>query len=112
MPFSTKAKRDRARKRIALRVKAGEPCCFCGQPDRPVRALPRTRESFVVDHQVPTQPGGSDHYDGASPSHNHATDSAATSPTAASAATAVSSAETGLGQVPPEGVPNADLGRP
>ena len=32
MPFASKAIRDAARKRVAQRVKAGEPCCFCGEP--------------------------------------------------------------------------------
>lgn len=32
MPFATKVIRDRVRKRVAARVRAGEPCCICGAP--------------------------------------------------------------------------------
>lgn len=59
MPFSTKSKRDRARKRIAVRVKAGEGCCFCGQPIDLSLPYPDP-QAFVVDHQIPTSRGGLD----------------------------------------------------
>ena len=59
MPFATKAIRDRARKRIALLVQAGEPCCFC---KRPIDLSLRYPDpwSFVVDHSIPTSHGGLD----------------------------------------------------
>ncbi len=68
MPFATKAIRDRARRRIAQRVKAGEPCCFCGQPISLDIPYPDPY-SFTVDHSTPTSHGGTDHYDGLRPSH-------------------------------------------
>jgi 5-methylcytosine-specific restriction endonuclease McrA len=68
MPFSTKAIRDRARKRIAQRVRAGEPCCFCGEPIGLSVPWPDPW-SFVVDHQIPTSHGGSDDHDNGRPSH-------------------------------------------
>jgi 5-methylcytosine-specific restriction endonuclease McrA len=69
MPFATKAVRDRARKRIAQQVKAGQPCCFCHQPiDLTVRWPDDW--SFVVDHTVPTSLGGTDAYELLRPAHN------------------------------------------
>ena len=69
MPFATKAIRDRARQRIARRVKAGEPCCFCRQPIDLSVPYPEPM-SFVVDHAVPSSVGGGDGYDGLRPAHN------------------------------------------
>jgi len=69
MPFATKAIRDRARKRVGLLVKAGQPCCFCGAPIDLALPYPAPM-SFVVDHAMPTSLGGSDHYDGLRPAHN------------------------------------------
>lgn len=69
MPFATKAIRDRNRKRIAKRVKAGEPCCFCKQPIDLDLPYPDPW-SFTVDHSTPTSRGGTDHYDLLRPAHN------------------------------------------
>jgi len=69
MPFATKAIRDRARRRIAHRVRAGEPCAFCGQPIDLTLDYPHP-QSFVVDHATPTSLGGSDRYDQLRPAHN------------------------------------------
>ncbi|OBJ58960.1 HNH endonuclease [Mycobacterium asiaticum] len=60
MPFATKAIRDRARRRIAQRVRAGEPCCFCRRPIDLTVPWPEP-DSFVVDHHTPTSHGGADH---------------------------------------------------
>lgn len=60
MPFATKAIRDRARRRIAQRVRAGEPCTFCGLPIDLSLKYPH-RDSFVVDHRIATVHGGADH---------------------------------------------------
>ena len=68
MPFQTSAKRDRARKRVAQRVRAGEPCCFCGRPIDLELKYPHP-DAFVVDHRVPTSHGGGDDYDLLRPSH-------------------------------------------
>lgn len=69
MPFATKAIRDRARKRIAARVRAGEPCCLCGQPIDLDLAYPDPW-SFTVEHRIPTSHGGADHgEDQLAPSH-------------------------------------------
>lgn len=62
MPFATKAIRDRARRRIARRVRAGEPCCFCGQSIDLNIDWPDP-QCFVVDHHIPTSHGGDDHGD-------------------------------------------------
>lgn len=62
MPFATKAIRDRARRRIAQRVRAGEPCCFCGEPIDLSVPWPDPW-SYVVDHSIPTSRGGGDHGD-------------------------------------------------
>ncbi|BCO57891.1 HNH endonuclease [Mycobacterium intracellulare] len=62
MPFSTKSIRDHARKRVAQRVKAGEPCCFCNEPIDLSVPWPDPW-CFVVDHYVPTSHGGDDHGD-------------------------------------------------
>lgn len=70
MPFASSAIRDRARKRIAAQVRAGEPCALCGQPiDLSIR-YPDPM-SFTVDHIVPSSHGGTDHYEQLRPSHNH-----------------------------------------
>lgn len=68
MPFATKSKRDRARRRIAARVKAGEGCCFCGQPIDITLKYPHPM-SFTVDHITPTSRGGCDDYDQLRPAH-------------------------------------------
>ena len=69
MPFATKAIRDRARKRIAQRIKAGQRCCFCDQPIDLSVPYPEPM-SFVVDHIVPTSHGGRDDYGSLRPAHN------------------------------------------
>lgn len=69
MPFATKAIRDRARKRIAHRVRAGEPCCFCHLPINLTVPYPEPM-AFTVDHSTPTSHGGTDRYDGLRPAHN------------------------------------------
>ena len=69
MPFPTKAIRDRARKRIAQLVQAGEPCCFCKRPIDLSVPYPDP-EAFTVDHQVPTSHGGRDDYNLLRPAHN------------------------------------------
>ncbi|WP_088818490.1 HNH endonuclease signature motif containing protein [Kytococcus aerolatus] len=68
MPFQTSAIRDRARKRIAARVRAGEPCGLCGEPIDLGLRYPDPR-SFVVDHIIPTARGGSDDYTSLRPAH-------------------------------------------
>lgn len=68
MPFATSAIRQRARKRIAQRVKAGEPCALCGQPIDLAIRWPDPM-AFEVDHIVPTSIGGSDDYDLLQPAH-------------------------------------------
>ena len=70
MPFASKAIRDRARKRIARNVQAGQPCCFCHQPIDLTLRWPDPW-SFVVDHSTPTSRGGTDDYDQLRPAHNH-----------------------------------------
>ena len=60
MPFATKAIRDRQRKRVAARVRAGEPCCLCGRPIDLALKFPHPR-SFTVEHRIPTSHGGADH---------------------------------------------------
>ena len=70
MPFASKAIRDAARKRVAQRVKAGEPCCFCGEPIDLSLPYPHPM-SFTVEHVVPTSRGGADHGDDQlMPAHN------------------------------------------
>lgn len=69
MPFPTTAIRNRARRRIAQQVRAGEPCCFCQRPVDLTIPYPHD-EAFVVDHRTPTSLGGSDHYDQLRPAHN------------------------------------------
>lgn len=69
MPFASKGIRDRARRRIAHRVKAGEPCCFCGLPIDLTIRYPDAR-AFVVDHARPTSHGGGDDYESLRPAHN------------------------------------------
>lgn len=69
MPFASKAVRERARRRIAQQVKAGEPCHLCGRPiDLTVRYP--DPEAFTVDHVVPTSLGGSDALETLRPAHN------------------------------------------
>jgi len=70
MPFPTKAIRDKARKRVGQRVKAGEPCWFCGAPIDLTIPYPAPM-SFTVDHATPTSLGGSDDYGRLRPAHNH-----------------------------------------
>lgn len=70
MPFRTKAARDHARRRVAQRVKAGEPCCFCRLPIDLSIPYPDPM-SFTVDHRTPTSLGGGDQWDALRPSHNH-----------------------------------------
>lgn len=60
MPFATKAIRDRQRKRVAARVRAGEPCCLCGLAVDLSIPWPDPR-SFTVEHRTPTSKGGADH---------------------------------------------------
>ena len=69
MPFATKAIRDRARKRVAQLVRAGEPCVFCRMPIDLSVPYPDP-ESFTVDHAIPTSLGGRDDYDLLRPAHN------------------------------------------
>ncbi|WP_420123722.1 HNH endonuclease [Nakamurella sp.] len=69
MPFASKAIRDRARRRVARRVMAGEPCVFCKQPIDLNLVFPDPK-SFVVDHGIPTSLGGTDNYEGLRPAHN------------------------------------------
>ena len=69
MPFASKSIRDRARKRVGRRVKAGEPCCFCKAPIDLTLRYPAPM-SFTVDHATPTSLGGSDDIDGLRPAHN------------------------------------------
>lgn len=69
MPFASKAIRDRARKRIAERVRAGEPCCFCHRPIDLTIRYPHP-EAFTVDHRNPTSRGGGDDYHLLRPAHN------------------------------------------
>ena len=69
MPFASKATREHARARIAVRVRAGEPCCLCGRPIDLSLKYPHP-ESFTVEHTVPTSRGGSDDYAALAPAHN------------------------------------------
>jgi hypothetical protein len=69
VPFKTKAIRDRQRRRIAQQVRAGEPCCFCGQPISLALKYPDPM-SYVVDHRQATIHNGSDAIDNLRPSHN------------------------------------------
>lgn len=68
MPFATSAIRERARRRIAARVRAGEPCALCGKPIDLNLRYPHP-EAFTVDHITPSSHGGSDHYEQLQPSH-------------------------------------------
>ena len=68
MPFPTSAIRRRARKRVAQRVKAGEPCALCGQPIDLSVPYPDPL-AFTVDHIVPTSNGGGDEYEQLRPAH-------------------------------------------
>lgn len=69
MPFGSKAIRDRARKQVAQRVRAGEPCCFCGRAIDLSLKYPHDW-SFTVDHSTPTSiSGGDDHSSLWRPSH-------------------------------------------
>ena len=69
MPFPSKNVRDRARRRVAVRVRAGEGCCFCGEAIDLRIPYPDPR-SFTVDHAVPTSHGGRDDIDQLRPAHN------------------------------------------
>lgn len=74
MPFASKAIRDRARKRIAQRVLAGEGCCFCGRPIDLAIPYPHP-DAYVVDHRRPSSMGGRDFSDAVNddqlrPAHN------------------------------------------
>lgn len=69
MPFATKGLRDRARRRIAQQVKAGEPCHLCGRPIDLSVPYPEP-DSFTVDHITPTSRGGRDDFTGLRPAHN------------------------------------------
>ena len=60
MPFASKSVRDRARRQIAQRVQAGEPCCLCGSPIDLGIAYPDPW-SFTVEHITPTSRGGADY---------------------------------------------------
>lgn len=63
MPFATKAIRDRARRQVAQRVLAGEPCCLCGLPIDLSIPYPDPW-SYTVEHVVPTSRGGQDYGEG------------------------------------------------
>lgn len=69
MPFATTSIRNRARARVAARVRAGEPCCFCGGAID-LRLKYPDPEAFTVDHALPTSMGGRDDYANARPAHN------------------------------------------
>ncbi len=69
MPFPTKSIRDRARRRVAQRVRGGEPCVFCDLPIDLSLPWPDPM-CFVVDHAIPTSHGGRDDYDQLRPAHN------------------------------------------
>lgn len=69
MPFATSAVRDRARRRIAQLVKAGEPCALCHQPIDLDLKYPHPM-SFTVDHHHASSLGGSDHIANLRPAHN------------------------------------------
>lgn len=60
MPFPNKTIRDRARKEVAQRVRAGEPCCLCGRPIDLTLRYPDPW-SFTVEHIIPTSHGGHDY---------------------------------------------------
>ena len=68
MPFASKSIRDRQRRRIAQRVRAGEACCFCNEQIDLTLRYPDPF-SFVVDHRQPTIHLGSDDYENLRPSH-------------------------------------------
>ena len=69
MPVATKAIRDRARRRIAQQVRAGEPCAICHRPIDLTLRYPHP-EAFTVDHCTPTSLGGTDDHDQLRPAHN------------------------------------------
>lgn len=72
MPFASTAIRNRARRRIAQQVRAGEPCYLCGrQIDLSIR-FPDDW-AFVVDHRIATSrlPAGTvDRFEAWAPAHN------------------------------------------
>lgn len=68
MPFQSSAKRERARKRIAARVRAGEPCALCGRPIDLSLRYPDP-EAYTLDHITPSSHGGSDEYQQLQPAH-------------------------------------------
>ncbi len=70
MPFPTTVIRDRARRRVAQRVRAGEACTFCDLPIDLSLAYPDPM-AFTVDHAIPTSHGGRDDYELLRPAHNH-----------------------------------------
>ena len=49
MPFATSTIRERARRRVAVRVRAGEPCALCREPIDLSLRYPDPL-SFTVDH--------------------------------------------------------------
>ncbi len=69
MPFASKAIRQRARRRVAARVRAGEPCAFCGLPIDLTIPYPDPA-SFTVDHAIPSSLGGTDNYEQLRAAHN------------------------------------------
>ncbi len=68
MPFATSTIRERARRRVAVRVRAGEPCALCREPIDLSLRYPDPL-SFTVDHVVPTNRGGTDDYEQLRPAH-------------------------------------------
>jgi hypothetical protein len=61
VPFVNKTIRDRARRQVAQRVRAGEPCALCQRPIDLSIKYPHD-ESFTVHHSTPTSRlAGRDH---------------------------------------------------
>lgn len=72
MPFASTAIRNRARRRIAQQVRAGQPCSLCHQPIDLTIPYPDDW-AFVVDHRIATSrlPAGTvDRYEAWAPAHN------------------------------------------
>jgi len=84
MPFATKAIRDRARRSIAQRVRAGEPCCFCHQPIDLDIAWPDLGASSSITRSPPATAAPTTTTSYAQPTST-ATNAAATNPTGPSA---------------------------